>query len=541
MTRCLIWLGGSLLLIFLFIAITSLRKESHDLKENNKRMINVLSQSLGVTLKDYMLNADSEGLKNFFQRQREILKEIKDIIIVRKSGVEAFKDNKTKMQVEDQELNVSESENESFRYFQHGDEMFNKVLSTVKPVAFEKGDLYIEISPIVNEEDCQSCHSYDSHPVLGVIVVETSLGELRKAISANRNRLILFYVASFAFLLILLGWILKKQVIRPIEEVTASIQDIAEGEGDLTRKISTEYKDEIGELAHWFNIFVEKLNAIIKKIAEVTGKISITEGDLSKTVQATTDGAKKQNLQTDQIATAMEEMSATVIEIANNTSEAANSANKASDGAAQGEEIVEQTVKGMNRIHSSVKESADVVGVLSKSSGEIGQIISVIEDIADQTNLLALNAAIEAARAGEHGRGFAVVADEVRNLSDRTTKATQEIAKMIQQIQSETSMVVGNMEAGIKDVAEGVVLAQKAGKSLHEIMGVVRNVSDLVTQIAAATEEHSTASEEVTGNVEIISNISQETSQLADRSSEGIEELNRLARELSAIVDKFKL
>ncbi|MGA9120472.1 MAG: methyl-accepting chemotaxis protein, partial [Bacteroidota bacterium] len=206
-----------------------------------------------------------------------------------------------------------------------------------------------------------------------------------------------------------------------------------------------------------------------------------------------------------------------------------------------GGQVVDETVVGMKRIAEVVNKSAATVKALGKSSDQIGEIIGVIDDIADQTNLLALNAAIEAARAGEQGRGFAVVADEVRKLAERTTKATKEIAGMIKAIQADTTGAVSSMAEGTKEVDEGIKLADKAGVSLNEIVEVSQKVTDMVSQIAAASEEQSSASEQISKNVEAISTVTAETAQGVQQIARAAEDLNRLTENLQQLLSRFKL
>jgi len=219
----------------------------------------------------------------------------------------------------------------------------------------------------------------------------------------------------------------------------------------------------------------------------------------------------------------------------------ADTAKQARASAEQGGSVVKETVNGMQSIAEVVRVSAATVQELGKSSDQIGEIIGVIDDIADQTNLLALNAAIEAARAGEQGRGFAVVADEVRKLAERTTKATKEIATMIKKIQGDTHGAVTAMEKGTKHVDEGIKLADRAGTSLNEIVGISQKVTDMVTQIAAASEEQSTTSEMISKNVEAISTVTGESARGTQEIARASEELKQLTERLSELLSKFKV
>jgi methyl-accepting chemotaxis protein len=234
-------------------------------------------------------------------------------------------------------------------------------------------------------------------------------------------------------------------------------------------------------------------------------------------------------------------MSATILESSRNAGDARDASQEASDTALSGGRIVNDTVIEMQHIAEVVKQSADSIGNLAKSADQIGQIIGVIDDIASQTNLLALNAAIEAARAGEQGRGFAVVADEVRKLAERTGKATGEISAMIKGIQGETSSAVGSMQNGLKQVEHGRELADKAGSSLTGIVTMSQRVVDMIMHIATAANEQSSAAEEISRSIEGINTSIRENASGANQSATAAEELNRQAEQLRQMVSKFKI
>jgi len=229
--------------------------------------------------------------------------------------------------------------------------------------------------------------------------------------------------------------------------------------------------------------------------------------EISSTAESLAAASQEQSSQTEEVASAVEEMSRTVSENATSANRTADVARKSGEIATIGAGVVKQTVNKMKDIADVVKTSANNIQKLGDSSKEIGEIISVIDDIADQTNLLALNAAIEAARAGEQGRGFAVVADEVRKLAERTTEATKQIAKMIKGIQKETDQAVVAMNKGTIEVQNGIDLADKAGESLNHILTSTQDVLDMINQIAAASEEQSATSEQISKNVMSISKV----------------------------------
>jgi methyl-accepting chemotaxis protein len=234
-------------------------------------------------------------------------------------------------------------------------------------------------------------------------------------------------------------------------------------------------------------------------------------------------------------------MSAMVQEVAKSANSAVQKARESGDAASKGGTVVKQTVAGMNRIAESVRELQNVINDLMQNSEKIGDVIGVIDDVADQTNLLALNAAIEAARAGEQGRGFAVVADEVRKLAERTTSSTKEIAAMIKSIQENTSRAFSSMEHSAKEVAEGMTSAAEAGTALEGILSGSQMVASMIDQIARAAEQQSAAAQEISSNIESIASISKQNTSGAQQTSSAAEELSSLTGELQQLVSKFRL
>ncbi|MGA2193209.1 MAG: methyl-accepting chemotaxis protein, partial [Nitrospirota bacterium] len=312
-------------------------------------------------------------------------------------------------------------------------------------------------------------------------------------------------------------------------------------EGDLTKRIDIERKDEVGRLASALNEMAESLGGTMKKIMDSASHVESSSSQLSVTSEHVAKGAADQDSQASQVAAAIEEMSASVMEVARNSAEAAGAAKEAAASAKNGGEIVVKTIERIEKIAKTTMETTRNIDALGQSSDKIGEIVSVINDIADQTNLLALNAAIEAARAGEQGRGFAVVADEVRKLAERTTKATKEIAGMIKSIQDDTKIAVSAMDEGSREVEEGVSLAREAGNSLEKIMERVNKVTEMVQRIAAASEQQSTASEDISVSVENIAGVIKQNAGAAQETSKAAQEITGLGRELEGLVSRFRI
>lgn len=312
-------------------------------------------------------------------------------------------------------------------------------------------------------------------------------------------------------------------------------------EGDLTVFLPVENDDNIGKLFAGFNKSVKNIGNLMVNVTDVVEAVASASSQISSSSEEMAAGAQEQSAQTTDVAGSVEEMTKTILETTKNSSIAADAAKNAGSIAKEGGNVVSETIDGMNRIEEVVRKSAETVQALGKSSDQIGEIIQVIDDIADQTNLLALNAAIEAARAGEQGRGFAVVADEVRKLAERTTKATKEIAAMIKQIQKDTVGAVQSMAEGTKEVERGKQLTDKAGESLKQIIKGADNVVDVITQVAAASEEQSSTSEEISKSIEAINNVTRESAAGVQQVASAAEDLNRLTVKLQQLVASFKI
>ena len=328
-------------------------------------------------------------------------------------------------------------------------------------------------------------------------------------------------------------------VILPVKEGSEVLTILATG--DLTKRVTGNYKGDHQLIKNSINELAESLNNLLGEISEAVQATASASTQISSSTEEMASGAQEQSSQTGDIATSIEEMTSTIIETTKNASVAAEKSKLAGETAKEGGIVVQETVNGMNRIAEVVTKAAQTVQELGKSSDQIGEIVKVIDDIADQTNLLALNAAIEAARAGEQGRGFAVVADEVRKLAERTTKATKEIASMIKQIQLDTGGAVTSMEEGTKEVNNGKEMASKAGDSLRQIIESTDSVVDMVNQVATASEEQSTTSEQISKNIEAISTVTSQSAGGTQQIARAAEDLNRLTENLAGLISKFKI
>lgn len=389
---------------------------------------------------------------------------------------------------------------------------------------------------------CTGCHAGSSvGDTLGVLSVSIPMADVRTAMVDSMKRTGGLLVGVIVASLMMVYLLLHKFIMAPLGQLKTISQDLALGDGNLTKRVPVTGKDELGELAENFNQFIAKLQASISRVGEVTVRVASASAELSATADEMAKGADTQTQRMAQSASAVEEMTMTASEVARNSQEAANIAHETTETAQTGHAVVNETVAGMQQLSDSVGQSANIITALGKSSDQIGEIVRVIEDIADQTNLLALNAAIEAARAGEQGRGFAVVADEVRKLAERTTKATKEIGDMIRQIQKDTKSAVSSMEEGTGKVTSGVELANKTGEALTRIQDMVQNTASMIQQIAGAAEEQSTATRQIASDLETVAQVSRESSNGSSESAKASHDLNVLATELQTIVGNFRV
>jgi methyl-accepting chemotaxis protein len=337
----------------------------------------------------------------------------------------------------------------------------------------------------------------------------------------------------------MMAYIIARMIAVPLAagaEVAGRIAD-----GDLTVTVEVESHDETGQLMAAMKHMVDNLRDMITRTVDISTGIASASNQLHSTSAQIATGAEEVSSQTNTVATASEEMSATSTDIASNCSMAADASRQTADSAMAGAKVVQETITGMNVIAERVRETSRTIEALGNRSDQIGQIVGTIEDIADQTNLLALNAAIEAARAGEQGRGFAVVADEVRALAERTTKATREIGEMIKAIQKETQEAVKAMEVGVQEVEKGAISSQKSGQALDEILERINEVTMQVNQIATAAEEQTATTGEVTSNIQQITEVVHQTARGADETASAAAQLATQAQDLQNLVSRFRL
>ncbi|MBE7377131.1 methyl-accepting chemotaxis protein [Pseudomonas sp. AL-54] len=407
------------------------------------------------------------------------------------------------------------------------------------------GRVLTVINPILAHTDyrgtnCLTCHQVKENAIMGAVRISYDLKALDREVDRN-----IMITAGIQLLLLIVGVVVmgltvRHVILRRINAMRHTMEAMTEDE-DLSRSVAVGAQDEVGAMGHAFNRMIGKFRHSLEAVASVTHQLSDVSDRVSQVAEKTLTAVNEQRSETDMVASAMNEMSATVQEVARNASQTATASSGADSESRAGVQVATEALDGIEVLIHEIEKAAQVIQQVEHDSANIDMVLGVINGIAEQTNLLALNAAIEAARAGEQGRGFAVVADEVRTLASRTQKSTEEIQAMIEQLQGGVRNAVQAMEAAQQRARLGSQCVEKAAQSLGVIANEVGTINEMNTQIATAAEQQSAVAEEINRNITTISLIADTTSTDATQTSQISDELVHLAAELNRLVGQFKL
>jgi len=373
-----------------------------------------------------------------------------------------------------------------------------------------------------------------------IIGTGTYLDDIDASFAEQRNTVILDSII-IAIIIIGLSYVIGNSILVPTRSAAELMKDIAQGEGDLTHSLDATGQDEISRLSNYFNDFTSKMRQLLQDVADNTAQVLDHADAVSGASDTTQTLIQSQNDITAQVATAMEQMTSQIKEVSDNASSAEQAANDARNNTSDGKQIISHTIAQMQSLSSNIDEVSQVVASLASESDNIGSVLDVIRGIAEQTNLLALNAAIEAARAGEQGRGFAVVADEVRTLANRTEQSTNEIQQMIQKLQAGAQEAVAAVKVSQDISLQTVDQTTKADDSLSEIDRLMEVISDMNTQIARATEQQSQAADEVNMRINELAGMTDESLATTQQLSETSQQLKGSSNDMSDVVGRFKI
>ncbi|MBI4651398.1 HAMP domain-containing protein, partial [Candidatus Desantisbacteria bacterium] len=411
---------------------------------------------------------------------------------------------------------------------------------TVKKTEEENGIRYFkEISPIKFNEACLKCHEGKIDDVAAALSITFSLEESDKLIKDQQKVIAFIFILGIASIIFIIYYFINKFVITPISEISRASNLIAT-QGDLTNQIKKQSNDEIGQLSDHFNYMVDRLKNLVEEIKSAGLRIGSASAEFFASSEQQAGGATQQAAAVSEITATIEELSNTARQIAENSNAVVKISEETFHQAENGFSSVEDTIKGMEDIKNKAQQTSEKIVLLGERSQEIGEVIDIIDDIANQTKLLSLNAAIEAAKAGEYGKGFAVVAVEIRLLAENVVKSTTKIKNIVKEIQDASNASVMATEQSMKKIEDGVILAKKAGEGLKEILEIAEQTTSEAKQISNSIQQQKSANEQVVISMKEISDV---TRQLAGGAKEGtaaVSELNKLAEELKIAINQFK-
>ncbi|MEC4683456.1 MAG: methyl-accepting chemotaxis protein [Nitrospirota bacterium] len=539
--------------LFLVLGITySLfyRAAKNDLSRIETGKMTMMGHSIVRGLGTIMYSVNTPALSQKLVMDQKNLKGIVRVQVFRPDGSQSFYDNNTIEKVNGWRHYKAYQPRMFILHPKHAESAISRDPRFRDVVAYARSSTYKEVIdgkpvltrlfPIRYEKNCALCHGYAPHDrTMAVLRVSMERSSFEADLSKLRLHAIAYALVTIGVLLLLLNILVRSMAVRPLAELVSIIEKTAEG--DLTRHLESRTRDEVGNLVSHFGKMVDNLRDLVKKVANESHCVGEGSKNMIGALESIRNKSSAQMKQIDSAAGAVEELSRSLREVAQVTRQVSEISSRASQEADAGGETVAQMVRELSRIESVISDAAESILDLGKRSDQISQIVSIINEIAEQTNLLALNAAIEAARAGEQGRGFAVVADEVRKLAERTTRSTREISETISQLQGLTEQSVKVMDKGSREMKVLIQETQKTASVFSRIVSSSSDVSGRVNQIAEATGQQTQAIEQVGRVVENTAKSARETVEnVSDAVSAG-EGLQTQMEELNQYLSKFKV
>ncbi len=413
-----------------------------------------------------------------------------------------------------------------------------------------KSVVRVAMADTMQSEACVSCHN--THPqtprtgwklgdVRGVLEVQTPIDEQIAASQALGWKISAILIASLIVTLSALIYIFRSQIASRLDKMSIALENIANGKGDLRQRLDVTQNDEISQVANAFNQFLDGMKSMVTTLNSQTEELFTASSELQKAATQTREGTEQQDRETEQIATAVEQMSATAEEVARLAKETSTQAQQTLEIIMQGRQVVNESTRSFDNLSTEISTATQVIAELEADSSSIGSVLDVIRGIAEQTNLLALNAAIEAARAGEQGRGFAVVADEVRTLASRTQSSTAEIQQMIEKLQSGVKNAVHAMSQGSAQLEVSLERSQDIHSSMERISEAMTSINDMNNSITTAAHQQSQTTEEINRNINQVSTISQDCSRTAVDSENAANQLAGSGKKIATLLSRFRI
>jgi methyl-accepting chemotaxis protein len=478
-----------------------------------------------------MMLTGTVGQREVFLDQIEQLSVIKDLIVARSDAVVKLygPDTKSKRPLDALEKEVMATGNP---YMSVESANGSSFLHVINPTKASKNYL---------GKDCILCHQVPEGTVLGVVSMKVSLDSVEAQVSAFRLKIAGVAVAALGALLVLIYLITNHFVSKPLEAMRSGLADIARGEGDLTRRLPINGNDEVGQAAQVFNEMMENFNQLVRQVRDSASQVSARVAALSDSADRVTQSSHQQNEKSDQAASAVEQLVSSISSIAQSAEHVQHQSQESLARATEGSRNLNVLLGEMNVVEIAVKEMADSVNNFVKNTEAITQMTREVKDIAEQTNLLALNAAIEAARAGEQGRGFAVVADEVRKLAEKSSRSATEIDAITAQLSAQSVAVRRSIEAGMAHLESSQAAVHSVSNVLEATNGSVTEVGHGLDAIASATDQQRRFSGDVENSIEAIAGMARQNSGTVEQTAGAAHDLKRLAEGLAALVGRFKV